>query len=351
MNGLSTSYSQLINPLRRGASFHITRALSKPQRLQRHLHTTTLPSSSLSHTWISRRCKSNPTTLRWGSSSSSTSANKAKVEDQLQEGLPPTPAQQEQLKEAGQQAAYEQRTGRPQGQRRQHASGRYQTAEQAFEAKNRRMLLYTSAVVVFFLGGSYAAVPLYRMFCAATGFAGTPKTGMNSAAFTPEQMVPAEGVRRIKVKFNADKSETLPWTFSPSQRYVSVLPGESSLAFYTAKNKSDEDIVGIATYNVAPDKAAAYFSKVECFCFDEQKLLAGEEVDMPLLFFIDKDILDDPTCKEITEVILSYTFFRARRTARGDLVPDAPDAVVNNSMGWGAYQHAPKKEASIEEVS
>jgi cytochrome c oxidase assembly protein subunit 11 len=221
---------------------------------------------------------------------------------------------------------------------------RYQTSEEAFGAKNKKLLLYTSAVVIAVLGGSYAAVPLYRAFCAATGFAGTPKTGMGSL-FTPEQMVPAENVRRIKVRFNADKSETLPWSFVPSQRYVSVLPGESSLAFYTARNKSSEDIIGIATYNVAPDKAAAYFSKVECFCFDEQKLLAGEEVDMPLLFFIDKDILDDPSCRDITEVILSYTFFRARRNASGHLEPDAPDDVIQESLGFGGYEHAPRKSS------
>ena len=108
-----------------------------------------------------------------------------------------------------------------------------------------------------------------------------------------------------------------------------MLPGETSLAFYTAKNTSNKDIIGIATYNVTPDrvsdfaffivctygyisfyKVAPYFSKVECFCFEEQRLLAGEEVDMPLLFFIDKDILEDPSCRGIEDVVLSYTFFR-----------------------------------------
>lgn len=105
---------------------------------------------------------------------------------------------------------------------------------------------------MFAVGATYAAVPLYRMFCAATGFAGTPKVG--TGKFEPERLVPVEDARRFKVHFNADRSEQLPWTFTPQQKYVSVLPGESSLAFYKAKNKSDKDIIGIATYNVTPDR-------------------------------------------------------------------------------------------------
>ncbi|KAJ2922358.1 hypothetical protein H1R20_g14741, partial [Candolleomyces eurysporus] len=198
------------------------------------------------------------------------------------------------------------------------------------------------AVIIVAVGASYAAVPLYRMFCAATGFAGTPKVGMGR--FEPERLVPVENARRIKVHFNADRSEQLPWAFTPQQKFVSVLPGETSLAFYTAKNTSDNDIIGIATYNVTPDRVAPYFSKVECFCFEEQKLLAGEEVDMPLLFFIDKDILDDPSCRNVDDVVLSYTFFRARRNKYGHLEPDAEEDVVQNSLGFGQYEHAPKAE-------
>lgn len=211
-----------------------------------------------------------------------------------------------------------------------------------YAARNRSLLMYTSAVIVLAVGVTYAAVPLYRMFCAATGFAGTPIVG--TGKFDPERLVPVEGARRIKVHFNADTSDQLPWQFIPQQKFVTVLPGETSLAFYKAKNKSDKDIIGIATYNVTPDRIAPYFAKVECFCFEEQKLLAGEEVDMPLLFFIDKDILDDPSCRKIDDVVLSYTFFRARRNSQGNLEPDAPDDVVQNSMGFGEYEHAPKAE-------
>jgi cytochrome c oxidase assembly protein Cox11 len=115
------------------------------------------------------------------------------------------------------------------------------------------------------VGASYAAVPLYRMFCAATGFAGTPKVG--TGRFEAERLVPVEGARRIKVHFNADKSEQLPWTFTPQQKFVSVLPGETSLAFYKAKNTSDRDIIGIATYNVTPDRVGLiHFFKAQHRC-------------------------------------------------------------------------------------
>jgi len=197
--------------------------------------------------------------------------------------------------------------------------------------------MYTSAVIVLAVGVTYAAVPLYRMFCAATGFAGTPKVG--TGRFDAERMVPVNDARRIKVRFNADKSDQLPWEFTPQQKFVTVLPGESSLAFYRAKNKSSQDIIGIATYNVTPDRVAPYFSKVECFCFEEQKLLAGEEVDMPLLFFIDKDMLDDPACRGVDDVVLSYTFFRARRNSRGQLEPDAPENDVQTSLGFDSSKN------------
>jgi cytochrome c oxidase assembly protein subunit 11 len=112
--------------------------------------------------------------------------------------------------------------------------------------------MYTSAVIIFFSGLTYAAVPLYRLFCSSTGFAGTPQVGIGR--FGPERLVPVEEARRIKVHFNADHSDQLPWSFVPEQKFVTVLPGETSLAFYKAKNISPQDIIGIATYNVTPDR-------------------------------------------------------------------------------------------------
>jgi cytochrome c oxidase assembly protein subunit 11 len=108
--------------------------------------------------------------------------------------------------------------------------------------------------IILAVGASYAAVPLYRMFCAATGFAGTPVVG--KGRFGAERLVPVEGAKRIKVHFNADRSGQLPWTFTPQQKHVFVLPGETSLAFYKAKNNSDHDVIGIATYNVTPDRVS-----------------------------------------------------------------------------------------------
>lgn len=212
--------------------------------------------------------------------------------------------------------------------------------------------MYTSAVVILGVGITYAAVPLYRMFCSATGFAGTPAVvSTSSGRFDPSRLTPDTDARRIRVHFNADRAEALPWKFFPQQKYVEVLPGESSLAFYKARNESEKDIIGIATYNVTPDRVAPYFSKVECFCFEEQKLLAGEEVDMPLLFFIDKDILDDPSCRGVNDVVLSYTFFKARRNAQGHLEPDAEEDVVQRSLGFEGYEHSPRAETKKVEGS
>lgn len=101
----------------------------------------------------------------------------------------------------------------------------------------------------------------------------------------------------------------LPWKFTPQQREVRVLPGETALAFYTATNKGPADIIGVATYSVTPGQVAPYFSKIQCFCFEEQKLNAGESVDMPVFFFIDPDFVKDPAMRGIDTITLSYTFF------------------------------------------
>ncbi|KAF9089913.1 Cytochrome c oxidase assembly protein cox11, mitochondrial [Mortierella sp. AD031] len=177
-------------------------------------------------------------------------------------------------------------------------------------AKNTDMLYYTASILMGTLGLSYAAVPLYRMFCSATGLGGAPMVG--ETKFAPERLVPRDNHRRIKVKFNADTSTSLQWSFQPQQRQVSVLPGETALAFYTAKNKSKEDVIGIATYNVTPSKVAPHFNKIQCFCFEEQKLTAGEAVDMPIFFFIDPEFANDPDMADVDTVVLSYTFFKAR---------------------------------------
>ena len=139
-----------------------------------------------------------------------------------------------------------------------------QARNATYKARNRNLLMYTASVLVLGIGVTYAAVPLYRLFCSATGFGGVPVTSgggaSHNAKFEAERLVAADGQKRIRITFNADCSDMLPWSFSPSQREVQVLPGETALAFYTATNKSKEDIIGIATYNVMPDKVRPIYA-------------------------------------------------------------------------------------------
>ena len=121
--------------------------------------------------------------------------------------------------------------------------------------------------------------------------------------------MPVTSAKRIRVQFHASVSDVLPWKFTPQQREVRVLPGETALAFYTATNRSDSDIIGVATYSVVPAQVAPYFSKIQCFCFEEQRLSAGETVDMPVFFYLDPDMLKDVNMKGIDTVTLNYTFF------------------------------------------
>lgn len=201
-----------------------------------------------------------------------------------------------------------------------HASRRIATRQYnpAVNKQHTTGLLYGLAVLVGTLGLSYAAVPMYKAYCQKTGFGGTPNT--DATKFTPERMTPITSHKKIRVTFNSQVSDTLEWKFTPQQRQVVIQPGETALAFYTATNKSAEDIIGIATYNVTPDIAAPYFSKIQCFCFDEQKLLAGESVDMPVFFFIDPDVVDDPRMKDVDLITLSYTFFKARYDSNGNIL-------------------------------
>jgi cytochrome c oxidase assembly protein subunit 11 len=124
-----------------------------------------------------------------------------------------------------------------------------------------------------------------------------------------DRVVPVTSAKRIKVNFNSSVSDVLPWKFTPQQREVRVLPGETALAFYTATNKGDKDIIGVATYSVTPAQCAPYFSKIQCFCFEEQRLNAGETVDMPVFFYLDPDLLTDLNMKGVETVTLNYTFF------------------------------------------
>ncbi|XP_024634984.1 cytochrome c oxidase assembly protein COX11, mitochondrial isoform X1 [Medicago truncatula] len=157
----------------------------------------------------------------------------------------------------------------------------------------------------------FASPPLYRTFCQATSYDGTvtrrERVEEKIARHDSNQTVTS---REIVVQFNADISDGMPWKFLPTQREVRVKPGESALAFYTVENQSSTPITGVSTYNVTPMKVGVYFNKIQCFCFEEQRLLPGEKIDMPVFFYIDPEIEDDPKMNGINNIILSYTFFK-----------------------------------------
>ncbi|KAH7866086.1 hypothetical protein Vadar_015421 [Vaccinium darrowii] len=179
------------------------------------------------------------------------------------------------------------------------------------EQKSNKMLIYLTGLVFAMVGCSYAAVPLYRRFCQATGYGGTVQRRESvEEKIARHAQDGTVTTREIVVQFNADVADGMPWKFIPTQRKVRVRPGESALAFYTAENRSSTPITGVSTYNVTPMKAAVYFNKIQCFCFEEQRLLPGEQIDMPVFFYIDPEFETDPKMDGINNMILSYTFFK-----------------------------------------
>lgn len=174
------------------------------------------------------------------------------------------------------------------------------TDHPAASRRNARTALVLTCVFAGMVGLSFAAVPLYRLFCQVTGFGGTTQVA---------EVAPEAVAETIKVRFNADRSPELPWAFKPSQVEVEVKVGERAMAYYTAENLADRAVSGTATFNVTPLKAGKYFSKIACFCFTEQTLQPGERVDMPVDYFVDPAILDDPNMADVTTITLSYTFF------------------------------------------
>lgn len=173
--------------------------------------------------------------------------------------------------------------------------------------RNERVGLYMAAVALGTLGAAYASVPLYKVFCQATGFGGTTQR-VNSVESA--DLIPATDSRVLSISFTADVQDQMPWKFRPQQSQVKIVPGETALAFYRAENHTNKAITGVATYNVFPPKAGVYFNKIQCFCFEEQRLRPGDEIDMPVFFFIDKEILEDPAMHHVNHITLSYTFFK-----------------------------------------
>ncbi|RMZ89437.1 hypothetical protein DV736_g3347, partial [Chaetothyriales sp. CBS 134916] len=185
--------------------------------------------------------------------------------------------------------------------------------------RNQTTMYYGLSLGVAVVALSYASVPLYKMICQQTGWSGQPVKAHNDGSDSATRLRPVEDHRRLRITFQGSVSDVLPWKFTPQQREVRVLPGETALAFYTATNKSEADIIGVATYSVTPAQVAPYFSKIQCFCFEEQRLAAGETVDMPVFFFIDPDFVKDPNMRGIDTITLSYTFFKAKYDKNGVL--------------------------------
>ena len=169
--------------------------------------------------------------------------------------------------------------------------------------RHRRLALCLVAGVAAMIGLTYASVPFYRLFCQVTGFGGYTQR----ADHAPEKAVE----RMVTVRFNADVNGGLPWLFQPVQREVRVHVGETALAYFRAQNLASRRVAGQATFNVTPDKVGIYFTKIQCFCFNEQTLEPGQMVEMPVTFFVDPALAGDPKMADVTTITLSYTFFRA----------------------------------------
>lgn len=171
------------------------------------------------------------------------------------------------------------------------------------KSNNIKTLRYLLVIIALMVGLVVASVPLYKLFCQVTGYGGTTQKSEASSGTIL--------TREMTVRFNSDVNNQLPWHFKPVQRSVKVKIGEEALIFYKAINNSNETITGTATFNVTPFKVAQYFNKIDCFCFIEQTLAPGEEVDMPVSFYIDPELAKDKRLDEVKEITLSYTFFKA----------------------------------------
>jgi cytochrome c oxidase assembly protein subunit 11 len=180
----------------------------------------------------------------------------------------------------------------------------------------RRTAIGLSVVAATMLGAAYAAVPLYRVFCSATGYGGTTQRAEGRAALTNAAL--ARGATRtITVRFDANTAPGMSWDFHPDQVTQQLKIGQRGLAFFHASNPTDARSGGQAAYNVTPDTVGKYFVKIQCFCFNQQTLAPHQSAEMPVIYYIDPAFLDDPEAARVKEVTLSYTFFPAAPAAAG----------------------------------
>ena len=195
----------------------------------------------------------------------------------------------------------------------------YERNEKDIARSNRKVAVVCASVFGLMVGAAYAAVPLYDLFCRVTGFGGTTQIA------TAESDVVIH--RMITVRFDGNVNHSLPWKFKPAQRSVTLKMGESAQLAYLATNTGQQTTVGTSTFNVWPPSAGAYFNKLDCFCFTEQKLESGETVEMPVVFFVDPEMDKDPELKHVKEITLSYTFFPVEEPEQPVAArAEAPDA-------------------------
>lgn len=182
-----------------------------------------------------------------------------------------------------------------------------------FQPDASRKNVKTGSLAIFgalaMLGMGYAAVPLYDLFCRVTGFAGTTQVASEADA---NAAASAGAMREISIRFDASTARDMPWAFRPTQSTDTVRIGQRDIATYMARNTTSERITGTATFNVEPAQAGRYFNKIQCFCFTEQTLEPGQEVNMPVLYFVDPAILEDEVVGDLEQITLSYTFHRAK---------------------------------------
>ena len=176
-------------------------------------------------------------------------------------------------------------------------------------------------VVVTMGALAWAAVPFYSWFCRVTGYAGTTNASTEASDKVLDEYV--------TVWFDANTAPDMPWQFKPKQRSIKLKIGESGMAFYEAYNPTDETVAGTASYNVAPDLAGYYFTKIQCFCFTEQVLTPHERVEMPVVFYVDPEIVDDPDAGRIRNITLSYTFYETELPDTQASLPAAKPAGYN----------------------
>lgn len=186
---------------------------------------------------------------------------------------------------------------------------------------NSKVAALLVGVVVTMGALAWAAVPFYSWFCRVTGYAGTTNASTEGSDKVLDEYV--------TVWFDANTAPDMPWQFKPKQRSIKLRIGESGMAFYEAYNPTDETVAGTASYNVAPDLAGYYFTKIQCFCFTEQVLKPHERVEMPVVFYVDPEIVDDPDAGRIRNITLSYTFYETELPDTQASLPAAKPAGYN----------------------